>query len=635
MKRLGLTRYIWPALLLPSALFVPSCGSPPVPKPSETIPKANPAGWACPLWLPKDAGAGTSNERLAQLLKQEFESELKSDPLWASDLGVTELQAELPDHSRAALAAWRGQQRSFLAEAQKLKDDELSPEDRLTKRLFVEMLSTRVAGFVCKSEYWSIDARSNPLVNLNRLPELAKLTSLASGKDLLERYRGVSGLVDQEIANLKVGLNLNLVTSRAILERVIKQYRTELAKQLDTWPLYKAADELPEEWPADERAELGRKLRHEVERQIRPAYTRFVTFLERELLPKTRDGQHEGISALSVGKVCYEAEIRRHTTLELSADQLHQLGKDELNKIHKEIVELGGKVFSDQAKPEDINLAFIQGKLRDDPALFFNSAQEIQDAANAALKRAQAEVPQVFGRRPKAPCVVRPIPDYEAPFSPIAYYRPPEPGGGKPGEYFVNLLNPPTRPRYEAEVLAFHESVPGHHLQIAIAQELPELPAFRKHAYNTAYVEGWGLYSERLAAELGLYSDDLSRLGMLSFDTWRASRLVVDTGLHAKGWTRKQAEDFMFANTMLAKNNIENEVDRYISWPGQALAYKVGQLRILALRKEAEQALGAKFKLSEFHDVVLGEGPLPLPVLSEQVHAWITKEAGATAPASK
>ncbi|MGE0320723.1 MAG: DUF885 family protein [Polyangiaceae bacterium] len=628
MNRLRLSR------LLIAALVLPSCASTPPPKPTKSMPKANPAGWACPFWLPKDAGAGTSDQHLARLLKQQFESDLKHDPLWASDLGVSELQAELPDHSRGALAAWRGQQRAFLDEARTLNDEELSPADQLTKRLFIDMQATRIEGFVCKSEYWSIDARSNPLVELNRLPELAKLTSLASGKDLLERYRGVSKLVEQDIGNLRVGLSLNLVTSRAILERVIKQYRTELAKQLDTWPLYKAADELPEEWPADERAELSRKLKHEVDRQIRPAYIRLVNFLEREVLPRTRDGEHEGISALSVGKACYEAEIRRHTTLEQGADELHQLGKDELERIHKEIVELGKKVFAKQAQPEEIDLKYIQGKLRDDPELYFGSAQQIEAAATGALERAEAAVPRAFGRLPEAPCSVRPIPDYEAPFSPIAYYRPPEPGGGKPGEYFVNLLNPHTRPRYEAEVLAFHESVPGHHLQIAIAQELPELPAFRKHAYNTAYVEGWGLYSERLADELGLYSDDLSRLGMLSFDTWRATRLVVDTGIHAKGWTRKQAEEFMFANTMLAKNNIENEVDRYISWPGQALAYKVGQRRFLSLRKEAEQALGPKFKLSEFHDVVLGQGPLPLPVLSEQVHAWLKTKAGASAPAS-
>lgn len=630
MKRLGFIRWL---LLAP--LLVSGCSGAPTPKPSTTIPKANPAGWACPFWLPQDAGAGTSDERLARLLKQQFEADLKHDPLWASDLGVTELQAELPDRSRAALAAWRAQQERFLAEAKQIDDAGLSPEDQLTKRLFVDMQSTRVTSFVCKAEYWSIDARSNPLVELNRLPELAKLTSVASGMALLQRYRSVSALVEQATTNLRVGLGLGLVTSRAILERVIKQYRSELAKPIEQWPLYAAADELPKDWPEAERSALALKLKHEVERQIRPAHEGFVRFLERDLLPKTRDAEHEGMGGLTLGKACYGASIRRHTTLELSADQLHQLGKDELAKIHTEIIELGTKLFASEAKGKAVDLELIQRKLRDDPALYFEDAKQLESAATGALSRAESAVPRAFGRLPKAPCVVRPIPDYEAPFSPIAYYRPPEPGGGKPGEYFVNLLNPRTRPRFEAEVLAFHESVPGHHLQIAIAQELPELPAFRKHAYNTAYVEGWGLYSERLADELGLYTDDLSRLGMLSFDTWRASRLVVDTGIHAKGWTRKQAEEFMFENTMLAKNNIVNEVDRYISWPGQALAYKVGQQRFFALRKEAQATLGDAFKLSEFHDVVLGAGPLPLPVLSERVHAWLeAKKAKAKAPAS-
>ncbi|MEZ4232236.1 MAG: DUF885 domain-containing protein [Polyangiaceae bacterium] len=617
-------------------LLLASCAGAPPPEASKTMPKANPAGWACPSWLPKDANAGTSDQRLARLLQQQFESDLEHDPLWASDLGVAELQAELPDHSRSALAAWRAEQRTFLSDALDLNDVELSAEDRLTRRLFIDMQATRVASFVCKYEYWSIDARSNPLVDLNRLPELARLTSLGSGKALLDRYRGVSKLVAQDIENLRVGKQQGLVESRAILKRVIKQYRTELAKPLDEWPLYSAADDLPKEWPEQERSELARKLRNEVERQIRPAHARFVSFLERELLPHARNSAHEGIGSLPLGEACYAAEIRHHTTLEQSAAELHQLGQDELRKIHGEIVTLGKRVFAAEAKPESIDLRFIQARLREDPALFFANAAQIEDAAEAALKRAQAAVPAVFGRLPKAPCVVRPIPDYEAPFSPIAYYRPPEPGGGKPGEYFVNLLNPRTRPRHEAEVLAFHESVPGHHLQIAIAQELPELPAFRKHAYNTAFVEGWGLYSERLADELGLYSDDLSRLGMLSFDTWRASRLVVDTGIHSMGWSRSEAERFMFDNTMLTRNNIGNEVDRYISWPGQALAYKVGQLRFLALRKEVEAALGPAFDLREFHDVVLGGGPLPLPVLDEQVHGWLaTKRAGAQAPAAR
>jgi uncharacterized protein (DUF885 family) len=229
----------------------------------------------------------------------------------------------------------------------------------------------------------------------------------------------------------------------------------------------------------------------------------------------------------------------------------------------------------------------------------------------------------VFGVLPQADCVVKPIPAHEAPYTTIAYYQPASPDGTRSGVYYVNTYAPETRPRHEAEALAWHESIPGHHLQIAIAQELPDTPAFRKHMGMTAFVEGWALYTERLADEMGLYSGDVDRLGMLSFDAWRAARLVVDTGIHHKGWSRRQAEDFLRTHTPLADNNIVNEVDRYIGWPGQALGYKTGQIVFWQLRRRAEQALGECFDLKGFHDAVLTGGPVPLPVLERQVDAWI------------
>ncbi|HET9990211.1 MAG TPA: DUF885 domain-containing protein, partial [Kofleriaceae bacterium] len=251
--------------------------------------------------------------------------------------------------------------------------------------------------------------------------------------------------------------------------------------------------------------------------------------------------------------------------------------------------------------------------------------EDLLAAAQAALDRAKAAIPRYFSTLPKADCIMRETPPYEAPFSTVAYYRQPHYDGSKPGEYFVNTYKPETRARFELEALTWHESIPGHHLQIAIAQELGALPAFRKLDGSTSYVEGWALYTERLADEMGLYTSDLDRLGKLSFDAWRASRLVVDTGIHALGWTRAQAEAFMREHTALTEINISNEVDRYIGWPGQALAYKVGQLEILRLRAHAEATLGAKFDLKAFHAVVLGAGAVTLPVLADRVQAWISR----------
>ncbi len=319
------------------------------------------------------------------------------------------------------------------------------------------------------------------------------------------------------------------------------------------------------------------------------------------------------------GAACYAASIREETTLNLTAEEIHQIGLQELGKIHAEFSALGHQLWAER------DLQTIFARLRTDPALYFDSSDAVQHKAEEALARARAALPGWFGLIPQTPCIVVPIPDYQAKYSTIAYYRPPTPGGGKPGEYYINKSEPSTRPRHEAEVLAFHESIPGHHLQIAIAQEQGDLPNLRRHFRATAYVEGWGLYIERLADEMNLYSSDLDRLGMLSFDAWRASRLVVDTGIHDKGWTRQQAQDFLRQNTPLADNNINVEVDRYISWPGQALAYKIGQREIRALRAEAEEKMGSAFQLSDFHDQVLSVGAIPLPALREHIHRWISQ----------
>jgi uncharacterized protein (DUF885 family) len=265
----------------------------------------------------------------------------------------------------------------------------------------------------------------------------------------------------------------------------------------------------------------------------------------------------------------------------------------------------------------------IVERLRTDKSLYFDSRDEIVKKAEEAVGKARNAMPGLFGVLPKAKVVVVPIPDYEAPYTTIAYYRQPHADGSKPGEYFINTYKPEVRPRFEMEVLAYHEAIPGHHLQIAISMEREQLPAFRRHTGNTAFVEGWALYTERLADESGLYSGPLDRMGMLSYDAWRAARLVVDTGIHHLGWTRAQAEKFMLEHTALTKDNIANEVDRYITWPGQALAYKVGQRTIFELRAKAKKSLGDSFDLEAFHDVVLTNGAVSLAVLKSNVDAWI------------
>jgi uncharacterized protein (DUF885 family) len=346
---------------------------------------------------------------------------------------------------------------------------------------------------------------------------------------------------------------------------------------------------------------------------VRPAMARYRDFLRDSVLPVARAEDKVGVRNVPDGDTCYAAMIRRYTSLELTAQEIHEIGLRETKRIMGEMRALGAKVLATE------NLEETLTRLRTDPALYFDTRDSVEEQASEALARAREAIPQYFGILPEAPCeVVRMVP-HEEKHSTIAYYRQPALDGSMPGRYFINTYAPETRPRYEAEALAFHEAIPGHHLQIAIAQELQDIPEFRKHTGVTAYVEGWALYTERLADEMGLYSGDLDRIGMLSFEAWRACRLVVDTGMHAMGWSRQQAIDFMLANSALAENNIVNEVDRYIAWPGQALAYKLGQLEILSLRAEAKQAAGDAFDIRKFHDVVLRNGAVSLTTLRQIV----------------
>jgi uncharacterized protein (DUF885 family) len=337
-----------------------------------------------------------------------------------------------------------------------------------------------------------------------------------------------------------------------------------------------------------------------------------------EVMPRARDDDHPGLSHVPGGAEAYRLLTRAHTSIDVVPEEVHAIGLAEIERIDGEFVELGKRLLGTDG------LAATLRALRDDPKLHFTTRDEVREVAEASLARATAAIPDWFGRLPKAPCEVVVMLPHEERHSTIAYYREPAADGSRPGQYYINTYAPETRPRYEAETLAFHESIPGHHLQLAIMQELTDLPAFRRFNGTTAYIEGWGLYTERLSEEMGLLSGDSDRFGVLSFDAWRASRLVVDTGMHALGWTRQQAIDFMTEHTALGENNIANEVDRYISYAGQALAYKLGQLELLRLRSEARERQGDRFNIKRFHDVVLGQGALPLPVLRQVVERELT-----------
>jgi uncharacterized protein (DUF885 family) len=559
------------------------------------------------------AAAGVTDPELAGLLEEHWEATMRRWPTWASRLGDRRHDDLLPGADPEDHEARRREERSFLERARQLDPEGLDEADRLTREVFLEKVGGELAEDGLRFEEWTVSPRGNPVTSLGWLPEIRPLETSGDVEPLLARYRAFPSTVDGAIACLRLGLADGRVGNADSVRRTLEMVEGELARSTEAWAAVARLELADEEMTGRARAEATAIL----EDSVRPAFARYAAFLRDELLPVARTGEGVGLVGLPGGAEEYEACLRHHTGLSWTAERIHETGRQELRRIQEEFRELGRRALG----TEDIPAIFA--RLRDDPELRFGSEEEIEATAARALEAANGAVPRWFGRLPEASCVVKRIPDHEAPFTTIAYYRPPPGDGSGPGEYRVNVLDPATRPRHEAEALAFHESVPGHHLQIALAQELPELPAFRRHAYLTAYAEGWALYAERLADEMGLYGGDVDRLGMLSFDAWRASRLVVDTGLHALGWSREQAVATMLETTPLAANNVDNEVDRYVNWPGQAVSYKIGQLEIRRLRAESERALGEAFDLPGFHDVVLGRGPLPLAVLGRVVDAWV------------
>ena len=390
-------------------------------------------------------------------------------------------------------------------------------------------------------------------------------------------------------------------------------------------PFWKAFAEMPEGLPAAERERLRREGRAAIAEVVLPAYRRFQRFFVDRYLPATRDTV--GAWDLPDGEALYRFATRSFTTTDLTPEAIHEIGLAEVARIRSEM-----ETIIEEVGFEGTFAEFLD-HLRTDPKFYYEDPEELLEAYRATAKKIDPELVKLFGRLPRMPYGVKPIPDNVAPDTTTAYYSRPAADGSRAGYYYVNLYRPEVRPKYEIEVLTVHEAMPGHHLQLALSQELGELPAFRRFGGFTAFVEGWGLDSESLGDELGLYQDPYSKFGQLTYEMWRAVRLVVDTGIHAKKWSRQQAIDLFAANAAKTEHDIVNEIDRYIAWPGQALAYKIGELKIQELRRRAEERLGERFDVRGFHDAVLAQGGVPLDVLERQIDAWIAARLAA-APAA-
>jgi uncharacterized protein (DUF885 family) len=548
---------------------------------------------------------------------------LERDPTFATAIGDPRFDDRLADPSRDGTTASAARLSGLEARAEGIEPHQLDAPRRVTLLALRQSIQADVARVGANLDDWNVDHIDGLPGNLLKIADYQRLETPDDGRRMVERWRAMPGYVDASLARLRVGLSEGHVACRAPVSRTIDILDSVLAEPDDRWPLVRPAGRAAElaGWSDADHRRLASDLVAAVRDGIRPAFQRYRSALANEILPAARTDDEPGIGHVPGGHDAYLGLVRGHTTLDLAPSDLHQIGLDEIARIDDELGALAGRVLGTRSLPEAL------ARLRTDPSLHFETREQVYETADRCLDRAEAAIPAWFGRLPRALCDVVRMGTHEEAHSTIAYYRQPAQDGSRPGAYFINTSEPETRPRYEAEALAYHESVPGHHLQIAIAQEAAGLPAFRRNLGPTAFVEGWGLYSERLADEMGLYSGDLDRIGVLSFDAWRASRLVVDTGMHALGWTRDQALAFMLEHTALAPNNIANEVDRYIVLPAQALAYKAGQLELLRLRTEAMDRLGTRFDIRTFHDAVLDQGALPLAVLRESVEAWVAEAA--------
>ena len=551
-----------------------------------------------------DAGA-----RLAAIADDYWQGYLAFNPVAATSIGFRDHDDRMDDPSPEAGEAHRTRLAEWRRQAEDLPIGELAPGDAATRDALLAQVAADDAALSTGVETWSVDPLEGPPVLALDLESFQPIADVGQADAMVARWQAIGPWLDQHGANLRRGLADGRVAVRTPVRKALAGVRATLARPDEELPLLAPAQQERPDWPAEDTARFRDALAAAVRDGIRPALERYATVLEEEVLPVARPDEEPGIAHVPGGEDAYRALIRLHTSLDLSPADIHAVGLAEVERIDEELERLGGRVLGRHGRTA------ILEALRSDPSLYFETRDEVFEKAETSLARAREAIPAWFGILPRAECIVTRIGPHEEEHGTIAYYRQPAVDGSRPGEYYINTSAPRTRPRYEAEVLAYHESIPGHHLQIAIAQELPDLPEFRRHLGPTAFVEGWGLYTERLSDEMGLYSGDLDRIGVLSFDAWRACRLVVDTGMHALGWTRAQAIAFMTEHTALAPNNIENEVDRYIVWPGQALAYKIGQLEILRLRDEARARQADRWEIRAFHDAVLGHGALGLQAL--------------------
>ncbi|MGH9863571.1 MAG: DUF885 domain-containing protein, partial [Candidatus Acidiferrales bacterium] len=507
-----------------------------------------------------DAGA-----RLNALFKEEWEYRLKEDPVTATELGDRRYNDRWPDESLAAMERRHSHRREVIGQLDAIDLKKLSDTDRLNYALFRKQYELAVEGYQYRSYLIPLNQRDG-IQTLNEVGDVINFEKVKDYEDWLARLRALPAYMDQTIALMREGIRARIVHSRVIMERLPDQIRKQIVDDPAKSFFYKPFLKFPADISATDQERLSAEGKKAIADQVVPAYRRLLEFFTKEYLPACFD--KVGAWQLPRGKEFYTFRARVFTTTNFTPDEIHEIGQQEVKRIHAEMEKIIQQVGFKGTFQE-----FLQF-MRTDPQFYYKDPQELLEAYRALSKRIDPALVKVFRKLPRMPYGVEPIPDNIAPDTTTAYYRQPSADGARAGTYFVNLYKPEVRPKYEMEALSIHEAVPGHHLQIALAMELGELPEFRRYGGYTAFVEGWALYSESLGEEMGFYTDPYSKFGQLTYEMWRAVRLVIDTGMHYKGWTREQAINYFKSYAAKTELDIVNEVDRYIAWPGQALAYK-------------------------------------------------------------
>jgi len=559
--------------------------------------------------------ADSPGEQLDQLMDESWQFSLREDPLFASFVGDPRYNDRLPDVTPAAYRRRLEKRREFLQRLEKIPREQLGAEQKINYDVFHRKTTDRIAEYAFNAHLMPITNRWGFHTDFAELPKQVPLDDVLDYENYITRLQAFRTWVSQHIELMRAGIAKQIVQPAIVLRDVAESVEPQIVAEPEKSLLFEPFREFPESIPPDDRRRLTEAGKTAIAESVIPGYEDFLTFLKAEYVPAGRT--QIAASAMPNGREYYRHRVRKYTTLDRTPEEIHQLGLSEVERITAEMQAVLAEVQFNG------NLQQFFEHLRVEPRFYATSADALLKEVSFVLKKMDGKLPELFSVLPRMPYGIRPVPDYIAPRTTTAYYWPPSGDGRRAGFYYVNTYDLKSRPLYEVEALSLHEAVPGHHLQIALQQELDDLPPLRRFAGFTAFVEGWGLYAERLGLEVGFYEDPYSNFGRLSYEMWRACRLVVDTGMHYLGWTRQQAIDFMVQHTALTKLNVVNEVDRYIAWPAQALAYKVGELTIRRLRQEAEEQLGEEFDVREFHDVVLGRGAVPLDVLEQQVRAYI------------